>query len=155
MSKVFVHVSRCLIYKVHSAFQQFHSLSGELIYYITAFRACQELFQSFMSHSISLRQALRRKLIDFITSFRVCQELFSNSFDFLKSLFKIRCSLECRCYYTSFSSKVNTKFAVFFHKCRAVPIVRFDVHPHLVCTKKEDATIGVLPFLYDLTLRLQ
>ena len=55
--------------------------------------------------------------------------------NFTRAIFKICCSLERRCYYISFSPKVNTKITVFFHKCRTVPFVGFDVCPHLVYTK--------------------
>ncbi len=68
--------------------------------------------------------------------FEAVKNFFQILLNFLKLILKIRRSLERRCYYTSFSTKVNIKFAVFFHKDHALPFVRFAVHPHLVCTKK-------------------
>ncbi len=153
---MFVHVSRCLIYKVHSAFFAVaHSLAS-LFIVSQSFELVKNFFRSFLNHSISLRHTLRRKLTDYITLICVCQELFSNSFELFKSIFKTRRSLERRCYYTSFSTKVNIKFAVFFHKDHGVPFVRF-CHPSTSCVyKKEDALTGVLSdFVSILTLRLQ
>ena len=129
---MFVHVSRCLIYKVHSAiFAVAHSLAS-LFIISQNFELVKNFFRSFLNRSISLWHALRRKLTDYITLICVCQELFSNSFELFKSIFKTRRSLECRCYYTSFSTKVNIKFAVFFHKDHGVPFVRF-CHPSTSC----------------------